>query len=198
VRVEVFVDGSNFQPALGESGITHAVSFEKLGASLCDTAKGEQLVMVHYASGTFRTPQQNRPGALPGEYADRLGRYNSVEGLLRRVEKEPSVKVHRDVYLYRTPDAKDPRPVVEKGTDVRVALLMYQGAIGNRYDRAVLVASDADYVPAVEMVRALNKEVVWAHVSCHAHIKALRRAGAIPLLLTPDFLANCIYIPASL
>jgi hypothetical protein len=111
------------------------------------------------------------------------------------VEKEPGVKVWRERFLYRTPDEKDSRPIVEKGSDVRVALLMYEGAVRDRYDVAVLVASDADFGPAVEMVRALGKRVVWAHAPKHKGMKALTRKGAEPFEMTIEMLERCRYVP---
>ena len=87
--------------------------------------------------------------------------------------------------------------MIEKGTDVRVALLMYEGARDDRYDRAILIASDADYRPAVEMVCALGKTVSWAYTASHAKLKALTRAGATGLELTAAFLDTCRYMPAA-
>lgn len=49
----------------------------------------------------------------------------------------------------------------EKGTDVNIALQLLQDAIDNIYDRAVIVSSDSDLLPAIEAVHryAPDKEV---------------------------------------
>src|SRR3989344_570840 len=41
----------------------------------------------------------------------------------------------------------------EKGVDVRLALDLYSLAIENKYDKAILISSDSDLVPAVRMVQ---------------------------------------------
>ncbi len=197
VRVEIFVDASNFQPGVEESGITHPIGYGKLAANLCDASCGEILVGLHYVAGAFRYPRDNDPRMPPGEFAKRLGRYNSTNQLFARVAQEPGVTVWKERYVYRTPDAEDPREVVEKGADMRVGLLMYEGARDNRYDRAILIASDADFVPAVEMVKRLGKEVVWAYPPAYANFRALTQAGATPRELTAEFLETCRYTPAA-
>jgi uncharacterized LabA/DUF88 family protein len=197
VRVEIFVDGSNFHPALEESGIRHPVAFGRLATELSAAVGGTELVQLHYVAGAFPEPRKDDPHLQPGEYAGRLARKRSTDQLYARVAQEPHVRVWRERFLYRTPDEKDSRPVVEKGADVRTALLMYEGAILDRYDIAVLVASDADFSPAVEMVRALDKRVVWAHASKHGNLKALVRKGAEPLEMTVGMLERCRYIPGS-
>lgn len=195
VRVEIFVDASNFQPGVEESGISHPIGYGKLAANLCDGSIGETLVRLHYVACAFRQPTKGDPNMPPGEYHDRLGRYRSTTQLFNRVAQEPGVTVWKERYVYRTADAKDPRTVIEKGADMRVGLLMYEGARDNRYDRAILIASDADFVPAVEMVVRLGKDVVWAYPPAYAKFKALTKAGATPLELTAAFLDTCRYVP---
>jgi hypothetical protein len=129
VRVEIFVDGSNFHPALEESGIRHPVAFGRLATELAARVGGTELVQLHYVAGAFPEPRTNDPRLQPGEYANRLARKRSADQLYARVAQEPHVRVWQERFLYRTPDEKDPQPVVEKGTDVRTALLMYEGAI---------------------------------------------------------------------
>jgi uncharacterized LabA/DUF88 family protein len=198
VRVEIFVDASNFHPALEESGIGHPVAFGLLAQELTSAVGGTTLVALHYVGGVFREPHPRDPHLVhkPGEYQERLGRFRDTKRLFDRVEQEPGVRVWRETFIYRTPDEKDSRPIIEKGTDIRTALLMYEGAEKNRYDVAVLVASDADFGPAVEMVKALGKRVVWAYTSAHQTMKALVKKGAERLELTPEMLERCRYLPA--
>lgn len=195
VRVEIFVDASNFQPGVEASGISHPIGYGKLAANLCDASIGETLVRLHYVAGAFRQPTKGDPNMPPGEYYERLGRYRSTSQLFSRVAQEPGVTVWKERYVYRTADATDPRTVIEKGADMRVGLLMYEGARDNRYDRAILIASDADFVPAVEMVLRLGKQVVWAYPPAYATFKALAKAGARPMELTAAFLETCRYVP---
>ncbi|HBB02766.1 MAG: hypothetical protein US89_C0009G0052 [Candidatus Peregrinibacteria bacterium GW2011_GWF2_38_29] len=47
----------------------------------------------------------------------------------------------------------------EKGVDVRIAIDLVEGAYENRYDKAILISSDGDLAPAIEMVKRKNKAV---------------------------------------
>lgn len=52
----------------------------------------------------------------------------------------------------------------EKESDVRLALAVVEGAVDDKYDRAIIVSADSDLVPAVKSVkkRAAHKEVLIA------------------------------------
>jgi uncharacterized LabA/DUF88 family protein len=47
----------------------------------------------------------------------------------------------------------------EKGVDVRIGIDLVEGAYENRYDSAILISSDGDLAPAIEMVTRKGKKV---------------------------------------
>jgi len=47
----------------------------------------------------------------------------------------------------------------EKGVDVRIGIDIIEGAYENRYDTAILISSDGDLAPAVEMAVRKNKKI---------------------------------------
>ena len=54
----------------------------------------------------------------------------------------------------------------EKGIDVKLATDLLIGAIDNRYDVAVVVSSDSDLIPAIDVVRKkFNKKVEYVSFS---------------------------------
>ena len=55
------------------------------------------------------------------------------------------------------------RRTVEKGVDTSLVVDLIQHATDDTYDRAVLVSGDADFVPAVELVQRLGKQVIHGH-----------------------------------
>lgn len=62
----------------------------------------------------------------------------------------------------------------EKGVDVRIAIDLVEGAYEKRYDRAILISSDGDLAPAVEMVTRKGKKVEivgFAHKPSYALIQ---------------------------
>ena len=48
--------------------------------------------------------------------------------------------------------------------DVKITIQLLLDALTNNYDTALLVSSDADFVPAVEYItNSLKKEIVYCH-----------------------------------
>ena len=54
----------------------------------------------------------------------------------------------------------------EKGVDVHLALDMHADAIDDRFDCAVLISGDGDFVPLAEKIRGLGKEFVVLDWDC--------------------------------
>lgn len=52
----------------------------------------------------------------------------------------------------------------EKGVDVLLATDLIKDAFRNKYDIALLVSGDSDFVPAVDLVQSLKKQVVNVHL----------------------------------
>lgn len=48
----------------------------------------------------------------------------------------------------------------EKYTDVNLALQVFEDAMYDRFDKAILVSADSDFIPAIERVRKLKKEIL--------------------------------------
>ncbi len=69
----------------------------------------------------------------------------------------------------------------EKGIDIQLVADMIKGAFQEKYELALLLTGDADFVPAVELVQLLKKDVVNIHCyagssselrnACDSHIK---------------------------
>jgi uncharacterized LabA/DUF88 family protein len=60
-------------------------------------------------------------------------------------------------------DKRVSRKTFEKKVDVRIAIDMVSFAYENRYDTAILVSGDGDFLPVIKKVKELNKRVeVWA------------------------------------
>ncbi len=51
--------------------------------------------------------------------------------------------------------------MVEKGIDASIVTDLFDGAINDAYDIAVLVSNDSDFVPAIKTIQErLNKQVI--------------------------------------
>ncbi len=63
---------------------------------------------------------------------------------------------------------------VEKGVDTSIATELFEGAINDSYDIALLLSADADHVPAIQTIQdRLNKQIIFAGFvrrACWSHI----------------------------
>jgi hypothetical protein len=57
VRVEIFVDASNFHPAIEESGVAHPVAFGRLATELTRGVGGTNFVALHNVAGAYPAPR---------------------------------------------------------------------------------------------------------------------------------------------
>lgn len=76
--------------------------------------------------------------------------------------------------------------MVEKGVDASIVTALYEGAINNSYDIALLLSNDADHIPAITTIQdRLNKQIVhigfkrggnevrsaaWSHVTLDGEV----------------------------
>jgi len=78
----------------------------------------------------------------------------------------------------------------EKGIDILMVADMIKGAFQEKYELALVVTGDADFVPAVELVQLLKKEVVNIH--CYAGSSSeLRNACDSHIKIDSDAKRNC-------
>ncbi len=78
----------------------------------------------------------------------------------------------------------------EKGVDVMLVVDMIRGAYQKKYETVLLLSGDADFIPAVELVQFLGKEVVNIH--CYAGSSGeLRNKCDSHLLITADVKGGC-------
>lgn len=170
VRVMVFYDGNYFKQgqlyfrykekrgwfSLPE---LHAV-LEKYVAAKCkastDTTK---VVAAHYYDGRATTNVVS---------ADQLQRERDFEIAL----------IQTGIVPHYLPVNETPKPgsnpdeikyqLAQKGVDVQLALDVLDLAHANRYDVAVLITGDGDFVPLVHRITSLGKQALLAHFSFEA------------------------------
>lgn len=64
----------------------------------------------------------------------------------------------------------------QKGVDVKLAVDMVRFAAANIYDRAILIAGDADFIPAVEAVKEFGKQVRLFGIEGRTNARLLEKA----------------------
>jgi hypothetical protein len=169
MKICIFFDGQNFYRSLLRFDETLRVDYDRLA--------------------TWITQQVGGPGAMfGGAYyyvGVSAGAPPLVEGFLKGLELRPGYFVKREPRVRRTGRCTvcngEYEYTTEKRVDTRLVADLIHYAANGAYDAAVLVSGDDDFVPAVEAVNALGKQVwvaTWSaeelstdlRVRCFGHI----------------------------
>lgn len=162
-RAFVFIDGSNLYYRLKgvagfymkENGEDYSMTHFKF-KDFCQWLVGDNdLKEIHYYIGQIKRPNPQSKNSQKAEQMyssqQRLAGYLQSQGIVMKFGKLMRDPSRPDVYH-------------EKGVDVQIAVEMIRFARQDKYDVAYLVSSDTDLVPAVQEVKDLGKEVVYAGV----------------------------------
>jgi hypothetical protein len=147
MKVSIFFDGQNFYRSLTRYDESLRVDYDRLATWITQAVGGSNAVFTgaYYYVGVSPGAPALVEGFLKGLEL-RPGYFVKREGRVRRTGRCPSCGVE---YEYTT----------EKRVDTRlVADLIHFAAIG-AFDAAVLISGDDDFVPAVEAVNALGRQV---------------------------------------
>jgi hypothetical protein len=169
MKVSIFFDGQNFYRSLLRYDEALRVDYDRLATWITQAVGPTNAVF----SGAYYYV-----GVSPGAPA-------LVEAFLKGLELRPGYFVKREVRVKRTGRCPscggEYEYTTEKRVDTRlVADLIHFAAIG-AFDAAVLISGDDDFVPAVEAVNALGRQVwvaTWSaeelstdlRVRCFGHI----------------------------
>ncbi|MBI4637706.1 MAG: NYN domain-containing protein [Candidatus Rokubacteria bacterium] len=170
MKVCIFFDGQNFYRSLLRVDESLRVDYDRLATWITQAAGGPGA----YFAGAYYYVGVS-PGAPP-----------LVETFLKGLELRPGYFVKREGRVRRSGRCPacgaEYEYTTEKRVDTRlVADLIHYAAI-SAFDAAVLVSGDEDFVPAVEAVNALGKQVwvaTWSaeelstdlRVRCFGHIR---------------------------
>jgi hypothetical protein len=162
MKVSIFFDGQNFYRSLQRYDESLRVDYDRLAAWITQAVGGPGAIFAgaHYYVGV----SSDAPPL--------------VEGFLKGLELRPGYFVKRELRVRRSGRcpacASDYEYTTEKRVDTRlVAEMIHYAAIG-AFDAAVLVSGDDDFVPAVEAVNALGRQVWVATWSADDLSKDLR------------------------
>lgn len=169
MKISIFFDGQNFYRSLQRFDDTLRVDYDRLAAWITQAVGGPGAVFggaYYYVGVSADVPQV-------------------VEGFLKGLELRPGYFVKRDKRVRRSVRCPacgaDNEYTTEKRVDTRLVADLIHYAANGAYDAAVLVSGDDDFVPAVEAVNALGKQVwvaTWSadelsgdlRVRCFGHL----------------------------
>lgn len=172
-KLEIFVDGSNFNLALRNQDIRFDIDINLLATRL---SRGYHFVKLRYY--TTRHPDP------------RTAAFHKQQRLLEMLSGSKRVEVVLGRHEARR-DASGQRYHVEKETDVNLAVDMVVGAYQDRFDVAMLLTGDTDYVRAVEALQDRSKRVVWCPLPLQSHVERLAALCDAKRPLDEPFLRTC-------
>src|SRR5688572_23110945 len=169
MKICIFFDGQNFYRSLLRYDETLRVDYDRLAAWITQRvgSGGAMFGGAYYYVGVSA-------GAPP-----------LVEAFLKGLELRPGYFVKREPRVRRTGRCNvcsgEYEYTTEKRVDTRLVADLIHYAANGAYDAAVLISGDDDFVPAVEAVNALGKQVwvaTWSadelstdlRVRCFGHI----------------------------
>jgi uncharacterized LabA/DUF88 family protein len=162
----IYIDGSFLFHS--SKSVDIRINYKRLIQLLLNT--GDFLVSANYYT------------ALPNEY-DMEEKHKTF---LKILKKDVRLRI-KSVPLLKTPnDAVSPGYRYSKGEDILLAAEMVRDAALDRFDTAVLLTGDADFIPAVNMVQDMGKPVVVA--SFHSSLSHTLELEASDILYLDEHL----------
>jgi len=143
-RVMIFIDGSNFYHNLKNlfpDKKPFDFSFEKFVIFI---SKNRELLKTNYYNAPLDIIQDKDKYMKQQRFFDKIKRLPNFNFILCRMQKRNV----GGVIIYEV-----------KEDDIHLAVDMVKLAYRNAYDTAILVSSDGDFVPAVQAVKEIGKNI---------------------------------------
>ncbi len=167
-RTAIFIDGSNLYHKLKKLKIQKTSRFDYAG--LCRyLASGSQLAGIHYYVGVI----------LASPHDPTAQRLQAKQMILFNHLRDQGIHLQRGFLM------KSACSYHEKGVDVNIAVDMLVGAYEDMYDKAILISSDTDLIPAIHKVRNLGKKVQYIGFIGQASF-AMKNHASFYTLLTKE------------
>jgi len=165
MRSIILIDGGNFYRKLQDLGLAHAVFDYSAFGTLLTGKPGSQCT---YYVGAIRK-ERNSPKS------EQL--FAKQQSFLSKLQQQG---INTELgYILRSATGYR-----EKGVDVKIATDLLVGAFHDRYDRAFLVSSDTDLIPAVTWAKDSGKQIVYVGFA-HQPSYGLLKACSSSRLLSP-------------
>ncbi len=144
MRISIYIDGANFLGGLKSINKKYKdwnFDFKRFVESV---TKNKQLVDVYYYNALLKQIQNPDMFKLQQELFNRLKSYGFKVNIAKR---KPRIRE----------DGTQGSQI--KGDDIWLAVDMLKDAYEDKYDTAILISSDGDFVPLVKYIKNKNKQV---------------------------------------
>jgi len=147
MRVSIFIDGNNFYHNLKKNYKEYQsfmdFNFEKLAKIL---ANKREIVNIFYYNAPLDITKDLEKYKSQQRFFEKLRRIPKFMLILCKLVKR---KIKQTGEFYYT----------IKEDDIHMAVDMVEGAVDNKFDTAILISGDGDFVPAVKAVQRRGKKV---------------------------------------
>lgn len=141
-RTAIFIDGAYLDKVCHHEFGGARLNFGGFSARL---AAGEEVLRTYYYDCP---PYQSNP---PTE--DERRRYAAKDRFFNALKQLPRYQVRHGKLAYRGTDERGNPIFVQKRIDIMIGVDMVQLAATRQINRAILVAGDSDFVPAIDEVK---------------------------------------------
>jgi len=187
----IFVDGSNYYHSLKKTFSTTKVNFQKVSDFL---VKDNNLINIYFYVSPVQRQENSDKYSSQQKYFEKLKLVKRLELILGRLEHRRNLKMDKikkdtqKLFLGIKPSLNPNQTKefeelksniddvlkygnkVEKGVDVNLAVDLVTLAFENKYDVAMIISNDGDFVPAVKKAQAYGKKVYNVMFpQCDAH-----------------------------
>lgn len=161
-RTVVFIDAGFTDKVANNLGIRF--DFDKLARHAAD---GGRLIRTFYY---YCSPYKSRQPTPEEE--TRYASHQRFIGFLQTLDR---FELRQGRLAYRGQDSNTGQPILEqKGIDVMLALDLVRIANSHQIQKAVLLTSDSDFVPAIRMAKDEGMEVILYYEPGHVHADMLQ------------------------
>ena len=153
----IFIDGSNLYHVLKQNTDKQNLDYKKFSQKLCGD---RDLIRTYY----YNIRQESPDNPKLAEAQDRF---------LNALYETDYLEVKLGIWKQRG------HTMVEKGVDVMIASDLISHAYEDHYDTAILVSGDADFYPALQIIKDTGKQVEVAAFDSNLSSEAARFADVI-------------------
>jgi uncharacterized LabA/DUF88 family protein len=143
-RLMIFIDGSNLYHSLKYIG-KNQIDFQKFVEHL---SNGRKIIEVFYYNAPLDISINSTTYWAQQKFFDKLRKIPKFNVVLCRLKKH---------------SGKTGNIFEVKGDDIHLATDLISNAYENKYDTAIIVSGDEDFVPAIKKVQTLGKIVENAY-----------------------------------
>jgi uncharacterized LabA/DUF88 family protein len=170
-RIAIYIDGSNFYKYLKDKEINFQKGIKFNFNKFIDFLVEDNIcVSKRYYIGLAKNFDNS-------EKSEKIVR--GQQKFLANLEKRGFV-IKRSSVIY------DNGKIREKGTDVKIAIDLVIGACDNLFDKAILISSDTDLIPAIKYLKYKGKKLEYVGFSHSPSLAMIKNSDFKKLLSVDD------------